>query len=141
MRQRTLATSRLPAAAVAVWMALGAACGVPPVPEEPADLVPCTALRRQVCGSQDECVAPGPTADDCDRCKSRLCRYVRTLEADQNQPVCLAEFRTRPEYPVCRAPKPLPTLAPPPLVVRVQCERECSLIPAPPEPPPPEDQF
>lgn len=128
------------AACVALALNAWAACGPPP-PQSPTDLPPCSALRRQVCGTADECVAAEPWEDSCEHCKARLCRYVRTLETDNNQLVCLAEMRTRPEYPMCRAPDPLPTLQAPPLVTRVQCEKECSPLPDLPEPPPPEDQF
>lgn len=109
-----------------VW----AACA--PLPEEPADLLPCTMLRRQVCGAQDECVAP-PNPNTCDECKARLCAFVRSLEARNEQAVCVVESRSNPEYPVCRAPDPLPTLPPPPFLDRVQCEAECSPVPYPPK--------
>lgn len=130
---------RIVAAGVLVLLA-AASCGPPP-PQALTDLPPCSALRRQVCGPQGQCDSVPSSSDDCLRCKSRLCRYVKVLEADNNQPVCMVEMRARPEYPICQAPPPLPTIPPPPVLVRVQCERECYPFPTPPEPPPPEDQF
>lgn len=120
-------------AAVSVVIALLCACAPPP-PEEPEDLLPCTALRRQICGANDECVNP-PDPDDCMTCKRDLCTRVREFEADNQQGLCLLEFRARPQYPICKAPDPLPTIPPPPFIVSVLCERQCSPIPYPPLPP------
>ncbi|MEW5853262.1 MAG: hypothetical protein AB2A00_31060 [Myxococcota bacterium] len=121
---------QLPLAALVLGLLL-VDCGPPP--QSVQDLPPCTMLRRQVCGPQDECVNPGPNPNSCEECKARLCAFVRSLEARNEQAVCLVEWRSNPEYPLCRAPSPLPTLPPPPFLDRVQCEAECSPIPYPPK--------
>jgi hypothetical protein len=105
-----------------------------PPPEEPEDLLPCTFLRRQVCGAQNECVTADPGEDDCEQCKADLCAFVRALEANNDHGQCVLEWRSRPAYPVCRFPGPFPTPPTPPFVYPIYCERECSLIPYPPKP-------
>ena len=85
---------------LASWLAVALACAPPP--QHPSDLLPCTFLRRQVCGAQDECVTPDPASDDCEQCKARLCAFVRVLEDNHDEFTCFAEWRSRPAYPVCR---------------------------------------
>ena len=107
-------------------------CG--PLPERVEDLAPCASLRRQVCGARNEC-ADGAALNACDGCKGRLCHRVLDWESHGQQAVCEVESRSRPQYPLCRAPAPLPTIPPPPFIVDVQCEAECSPIPYPPKAP------
>lgn len=99
------------------------------------DLPPCAMLRRKVCGEHDECADPGHKPSECESCKAELCAYVKGLEDDGQQLTCLMEYRARPEYPLCTAPEPLPTIPPPPFIYPVLCESECSLVPYPPKPP------
>jgi hypothetical protein len=117
---------------LATTLAVAVACAPPP--EEPLDVLPCTFLRRQVCGAGDECVSPAPDANACEQCKARMCSFVRVLESRHDEFTCFAEWRSRPAYPVCRFPGPISRPATPPFVEPIHCERECSPIPYPPKP-------
>ncbi|MBI5497602.1 MAG: hypothetical protein HY904_21505 [Deltaproteobacteria bacterium] len=116
---------------VLIALLLATACA--PLPESTGDLPPCAMLRRQICGADDQCLAP-TTDDECEQCKATLCAWVRQLEENGQQLECAAEWRSRPAYPVCRFPGPVPTPPTPPFVYPIYCERECSLIPYPPKP-------